>query len=271
MQLITFEADELPSKSIDVSLQLPLYRDWRRARQNYPLPDRDGNNRVGYVQEDLLLAMMIDSIDGEKPWEAEDASDDMITKLYPLPIEDKQFLFSSLLEMAFQTNQEAKRANNIAEEVRKGYKQFYTISQDDFPSGSHYITFRRPNTGVMMAANKRWQHTSVNGCDLEEMILAHCLATVDGEEIQEKPRDVVQLFDDWSIKDVQFYKAIFVNAFTINDETEGEEARSLAKKKLSQAKTEKKPAKPKASSKGSTKAAKADSADSKSEAESTSE
>jgi hypothetical protein len=233
---IKLEKSEMPTGQVSVSLKSPLYRDHRNARMHYPMPQSQNERQPSYALEELLLASMLEGINGKQPWKQSRA--DTIDRLNNLDIEDRQFLVTFFIEAFYISNEEIKKARRKADEIKMDYKQSYTIPAEETPGQEHSVTFRRPNSGVQMTVDKRWQGQSVNGCTLEEMLFAHCLETVDGEPV-EQPKDVVSLLDDWTIADVQFLSLVFVNSFSMDDSTEGEKARKLAKQKANQKKGKK--------------------------------
>lgn len=225
-ELIKLDKEDFPTGQVSVTLRCPNYKNLRTARQHYPSPQGQNEKQPSYTLEDMLVASMLEDINGEQPWKLK--KKDTVERLYDLDIPDKQFLIAFFLERFYISNEVAKTARSKADEFKLDYKPSYQVNKADFPSDGKMVTFRRPNVGVQMEVDRRWQGTSVNGCTMEEMLLAHCIETVEGEKI-EKAKDIVSLLDDWQIADVQFLNLLFVNLFSMDDNTEGEKARKLAK------------------------------------------
>ena len=232
--LISLSKEDMPSGKVSVGLKYPYFHDQRTAKRNYPRPQ--GNEKgPSYIVEELLLANLLDNINGKRPWMTK-RNKEVIERLDELEISDKQFLVAFLLEAFYLSNQQMKEVREKADEIKLNYKQVYTVEAEDTPSGQHTVSFRRPNTGVLREAERRWQGEGTNGCALEEMLFAYCVDTIDGEQV-DRPKDIISIFDDWEIADVSYLSNMFVMAFSMDDNTEGEKARDLAKKKMEKAKT----------------------------------
>lgn len=223
-EIIELNKEDFPSEQISITMRCPTYKNLRTARQHYPTPQNQNAPQPPYTTEDLLVASMLETINGKKP----STKGDTIERLYSLDIADKQFLLAFFLERFYISNEEAKKSRSKADQFKLDYKSSYKVHKEDFPSEGKNVSFRRPNVGVQLDVDKRWQGTSVNGCSMEEMLMANCIETVEGEEI-EKPKDIVSFLDDWEIMDVQYLNLLFVNLFSMDDNTEGEKARKLAK------------------------------------------
>lgn len=229
-ELIELEKEDFPSGTVSVSLRCPTYKNLKTARQHYPAPQNQNDRQPSYTMEDLLVASMLEEVNGKKPV----TKGDTIERLYNFDIADKQFLIAFFLERFYISNEDARNSRAKADEFKMDYKSSYTVYQKDFPSEGKVVTFRRPNVGVQMDIDRRWQGSSVNGCTMEEMLMASCIETVEGETV-EKPKDIVSFLDDWQIMDVQYLNLLFVNLFSMDDNTEGEKARKLAKEDKSPA------------------------------------
>ena len=152
---------------------------------------------------------------------------DIADHLRPFPIPDRQFLLVTFLEMYFISTDEANSARELADTLLKNPKLSYTIDKDYLPSKSLSLTFSSPNTGTQMEVDRRHQGAHISGCSMEEMLFAYCVSAINGKTI-EQPKDIVSIFDEFSIADVQFGALVFVNMFTIND-TSTEAAKDLGK------------------------------------------
>jgi len=224
--IIVLDKEDFPSGTISVSLRCPTYQNLKTARQHYPAPQSQNDRQPSYTMEDLLVASMLEEVNGKKPM----TKGDTVERLYDFEIADKQFLIAFFLERFYISNEKAKDSRAKADKFKLDYKPSYTVYKKDFPSEGKVVSFRRPNVGVQMDIDRRWQGSSVNGCTMEEMLMASCIETVDGEVI-EKPKDIVSFMDEWQIMDVQYLNLLFVNLFSMDDNTEGEKARKLAKDK----------------------------------------
>lgn len=228
--LIKLDKADFPTGQVSLAFNRPYYKDLRTSRRHYPTPQNQNDQGPPYSPDELLIAQKLDNINGNRPWEKPTSKMDTVDRIASLDIADRQFLTAFFVEALYASQEELKEARNKGDEIKLNYKQSYTIPANDMPTGEHSVSFRRPNSGVQMEVDRRWQGQSVNGCTMEEMLLAYCLETVDGEDVSEKPKDVVSILDNWEISDVQFLSMLFVQAFSM-DESEGENARQLAKKK----------------------------------------
>lgn len=225
--LITLEKSDFPTGQISLSFYRPYYKDVRVANRHYPLPQDQSDQGPPYSMDDLIIAHKVVSINGNK---VDNQKGDTIDRISSLDISDQQFLNTFFVDLCYASQEELRQARNKADEIKLDYRQSYTIPAEEIPSGEFSVTFRRPNAGVRMEVDRRWQSRAVNGCSMEEMLLAYCLEQINGEDKSQKPKDVVSLLEDWEIADVQFLASLFVGAFTM-DTSEAESARDLAKKK----------------------------------------
>ncbi len=222
----TIEKEQLPSKLYSITFREPTYGDYRQARKRYPVERYAGdpNGKVPYSMEELLFALSIEAIDGDKLIAN---PRDIVERLNPFPIPDRQFLLALYIEMFFISRDQAQGARDLAEKLAIEPLSSYTVSPNQLPSGKYGIKFRAPNTGTQMEVDRRYQGPSQNGCSLEEMLFAYCLTNINGQEVV-PAKDIVSILDDWEIADVQWASTLFINMFTIGEE-QSQEAKKLAK------------------------------------------
>ncbi len=140
---------------------------------------------------------------------------DVIDRMAPFPIPDKQFFMATFIEMFFLTKEQAQAASDLADRLAKeDTLRKHTIL--DLPSGNKTFSFYDPNTGVQNEVGRNYQGPNVNGCSMEELMLAYCITHIDGQEVQQ-PKEAISLLDDWTIADVQYSQAVFLNLNTIDD------------------------------------------------------
>jgi len=219
--LITIPKDKIPSKMYSISFRVPVYDDYRSARKRYPANDRQ-DVRVPYSVEEMLLAMCMEKVNDQKLL-YEQA--DIIERLNPFPIADRQFLVRVFLELFFMTREEATQARDLAEQMAQVYQSEYTLPAKYLPSRSKSVTVHTPNTQVQMEADKRYSGSSNMGASLEEILLAYCISAIDGQPVTPNERDVAAIMSQWSIADVQFLGSWFVNLFCIDDKGAEDAAR----------------------------------------------
>lgn len=215
--MIRIAADKLPSKQYSISFEEPTYGIYRSARRLYPERDRNP-----YSVEELMLAQSMKEIN-DQPLDSQPR--DMVDRLEPFPIRDRQFLTVAITEAFFLSKDQAKAAKTMAENMVKEYQPTYRIPKGKFPSPNLSIEFRTPSTGVQFAADQKYTGMQEMGCSLEEFLLAYCLASVNDVPV-EHPKDVISILDTWDIADVQFAATVFINMFTI-DEGDMEDAKKL--------------------------------------------
>ncbi len=215
--MIRIAAEKLPSKQYSISFNEPTYGTYRSARRLYPERDRNP-----YSVEELMLAQSMQEIN-DQPLDAQPR--DMVDRLEPFPIRDRQFLTVAITEAFFMSKDQAKAAKAIAENLTKQYQPTYRIPKGRFPSPNLSIEFRTPSTGVQFAADQKYTGMAEMGCSLEEFLLAYCLSAVNDVPV-EHPKDVISVLDEWDIADVQFAATVFINMFTI-DESDMDDAKKL--------------------------------------------
>jgi hypothetical protein len=225
-QVITIEKEQIPSKSVSILLKEPTFGDWRTARKRYPYPSQNQPS-PGYSVEELFFALCFVGVNGK---EFDNEARDVVDRLANLSIEDKQFLLIAFMEGYFMSPTEAKEARQHAQNLVLGAPSLsYTLPKELLPSGEHSLTFTKPNTGTQMAADRSHQGPDVNGCSLEELLLAICVTHIDGVEVDRTvKKEPVAILDALPIPDVQVANLIFINMFTIDD-AQTESAKTLGK------------------------------------------
>lgn len=207
-QTLRIDKAQLPSQQYSITFEIPNYGVYRSARRRYP--ERE---RAPYSVEELMLAMSMKEIN-DQPLESQPR--DMVDRLEPFPIKDRQFLTIALTEIFFLTKEQATAAKELAEHLSKGYQPTYKIPKGKFPSPNLSIEFNTPSTGVQFQADKKYNGMAEMGCSLEEFLLAYCLSSVNSNPV-EQPKDIISVLDNWTIADVQFAATVFINMFTIGD------------------------------------------------------
>ena len=225
--LIVIEQQYLPSKTFEVGIKRCKFADYRSARKRYPSPQ--ANVKTPYSVEELLFSMQLEYMAaGQTRIDASSMPpQDVAGRLKPFSIPDRQFLLITFLEIFFISNDEAQAARDFADRQMLKPQPSYTIAKDLMPSGELEICFTEPNTGKQMETDRLWTSPQVNGCSMEEMLLANSITSVNGKGV-ETPKDVISLLDEWDIADVQFAALVFVNMFTIDDPS-SEAAKNLGK------------------------------------------
>lgn len=232
-ETLTISREDLPSGEYDVVLKCPYFGDWRRARKLYP-NDTDSMGRrksPGYAAEELLLCQQIVDVVGKDGKSAMGGRPkDVIDRLKLFTIPDRQALLTIFLELFWIGTDQAKQARDLANEYMVAASLTYTIEASKMPMAGVSITYNAVNTGTQMAADRRYIGVQEQGCTLEELLFASCLAAVDGASV-EIPKDTISALDEWTIADVQFAKLVFVNQFTL-DEAGEERAKEAGKRYL---------------------------------------
>lgn len=205
---IRIDANQLPSQSYSLTIAIPTYGDYRSARRRYPQRERNP-----YSVEELMLAMCMKEVNDQP---LDNQPRDMVDRLEPFPIKDRQFLTIAMTELFFMSRDQAKAAQELAEHLSTQYQPTYVIPKGKFPSPGLSVEFKSPSTGVQFQADNKYSGMKEQGCSLEEFLLAYCLSTVNGEPV-EPTKDIISILDDWSIADVQFAATVFINMFTIDD------------------------------------------------------
>ncbi|MGG6283693.1 hypothetical protein ACQ4M3_19100 [Leptolyngbya sp. AN03gr2] len=233
MPSFTIPKEKLPTQLYSAKIRVPRYEDYRLARKHYPVPRYEGDPTamVPYSVEELLLAMMIEEIDG-KPYDQ--TPRDMAEKLNPFPIQDRQYLMSVFTSMFYLTREQAQTARDLAESMAKQYKEIYAVDRNLFPSSKIAVAFYAPNTGAQMQADRKFQsagsvymgYSTQLGCSFEDYLTAFCLQSINGEKV-DQAKDVISTFDSWEIADMQFFATLFTSMFTIN-ENDRTDAKKLA-------------------------------------------
>lgn len=227
----TIPADKLPSKGhvgpdiqiSSIGLAVPTYGNYRSARRRHP-SSTGANAEVSYSVQELLFALCMESVSGNK---LESNPRDLIDRLEPFPIPDRQFLTIVFQELFFITADQAQSARDLAEQMKQSYKSMYVLPKGSFPVDKELsVAFRHPNTGVQYEADAKYQGMAQQGCSLEEFMMAYCLMDMNGQVI-DKPKDVISVIDSLAIADAQYLNTVFINMFTMGD-SEAAEAKKLA-------------------------------------------
>jgi hypothetical protein len=215
--VITIEAQEIPSKKYSIGLVEPLFEERRLASKR--MPTANSGQKVGYTTTQLMLAMCIKEVNGT-PIKLDPR--DPVAILRELPTDDTQFLLATFVS-AFTLN------DNLAEEVKEfsttlkdgNQTGYFTIPKTKLPNSYGDIIFRRPRTDDEIKVQKRYPGEETNpGYSTAELFFAECITTIDGVEI-EKPKDMITMFDNWSLVDQQYAQAVFNNiAYIANEDYE---------------------------------------------------
>lgn len=222
--IITIESHEIPSKKFSIGLVEPLFGERRLASKR--MPSANSNQKVGYTVTQLMLAMCIKQVN-----ELEVKLDprDPVAILRQLPTDDAQFLLATFVS-AFTVD------DNLAESIKEfsthlketNNTPFFTIPQEKLPNGFGTIIFKRPTTDDEIKIQRRYPGEETNpGYTTSEMFFAECITSIDGEEVQ-KPKDLITLFDDWTLIDQQYCQSVF-NNITYMDTQDYEKAEDLGK------------------------------------------
>jgi hypothetical protein len=224
--LIVIAKEEIPSGTFSPMIKPPVFGDLREARKRFPYPASNTAPNVGYTVEELLFALSFVGVNGQQfPVDGRD----VIERIQHMTIEDKQYIMVAFIEAFYLGPTGAKKARTLAQNLSlgSGSRVSYVIGKEHFPSGKHTVTFARPNVALQMKADRAHQGPEVNGCSLEDMLMAMSITHVDGSEVLDN-KDAISMLDSWDIEDVQFASLLFVNMFTIDD-TQNETAKDLGK------------------------------------------
>lgn len=231
-QLITIDASTMPNKAISVTYEVPNFGDLRKSRKLYPHPTREGESKPPYSVEELLFASLIKEIkvNGKV---IKESPKDLPSKLEPLPIDDRQSAMIEFINTCFLDDDQAKTAKIFADEQRNlPPKPTVLVPGKITPTGRSFL-LNRPSTGTQWEADRVYKSPQENGCNLDEMLLAMCVADINGKPIEESPKDLVAIFDQERIDEIQFLSTVFVNLFLLGDD-EAKEARNRGKQKKAQ-------------------------------------
>ena len=114
----------------------------------------------------------------------------------------------------------------------------------NLPSGLQ-ISFRAPKVIDRRQILKEFNRE--DGLTPEDLLALVCLENVDSKAVNswDNPTNPVDLIDDWTLKDQQYYLEVFASLFFLDEDERGE-ASKLAKKLMSGGDTETTQAKKKA-------------------------
>lgn len=228
-QVLTISASDLPNRALDVSYTQPTYGDYRKAKRLYPYPTRDGEVRPSYSVEELLFASLLTKVENkgkELPIEPQD----LPSRIEPFPIDDRQAMMLEFINYHFLDEDQSKVAKAFAMEYRAGeIKPSLFIPGNITPSGRSFL-INRPNTGTQWKADNLFKGPQENGCTLDEMLVAMCLLEINGKPVASDLKDIVSIFDEERIDEVQFLATIFINAFVLDNDN-ADEAKARGKRK----------------------------------------
>lgn len=222
--VITIEAQEIPSNKFSIGLVEPLFEERRLASKR--MPSANSGQKVGYTVTQLMLAMCIKEVNGH-PVKLDPR--DPVAILRQLPTDDAQFLLATFVS-AFTVD------DNLAESIKEfsthlketNTTPFFTIPKHKLPNNYGDIIFRRPTTDDEIKTQRRYPGEETNpGYSTSEMFFAECITSIDGEEI-EKPKDLITIFDDWTLIDQQYAQSVF-NNITYIDTQDYDKAEELGK------------------------------------------
>lgn len=220
MSTIVIPRDMFPSGRYDVEMREPLFRDRVLARRRHPGED----SRCGYTVQDLLCAMCLVSVNGQK---VPEGPFPVIDRLKGVPVADLQFLMSVFLS-AFTVDEElAERAKELGEQFRRSAATTYVIPAEQMPSGKFSVTFTEAVMEDVMRLERAYPGENACGYAFEELVFADSIVAIDGEPVK-KPRDPVELIMDWPHLDAQFAYAVFLKVCYI-DAQRGREGERLGK------------------------------------------
>jgi hypothetical protein len=227
--IVTIPAADLPNRALDVSYTEPTYGDYRKAKRLYPYPTREGEVRPSYSVEELLFASMLTKVESkgkELPIEPQD----LPSRIEPFPIDDRQAMMLEFIGYHFLDEDQSKAAKAFAMEQRAGaIKPSLLIPGSITPSGRSFL-LNRPNTGTQWKADNVFKGPQENGCTLDEMLVAMCLAEINSKPVASDLKDIVSIFDAERIDEVQFLATIFINAFVLDSDS-ADEAKARGKRK----------------------------------------
>lgn len=222
--LITIEAHELPSKAFSVGLVEPLFEERKLASKRMPAPG--SGQKVGYTTTQLMVAMCLKEINGEKF--AVDPRDP-VAILRGMPSDDAQFIVATFISAFVVDDNLAEEIKEFSTSLKDGKATLsYTIPKDKLPNKTASITFRRPRTDDQIKMERKYPGAETNpGYTMEELLFANCIEAIDGVE-PEKPKDLVSLFDNWPLIDQQYAQMVFNNIAYI-DKDDYDKAEDLGK------------------------------------------
>jgi len=220
--IITIEADQLPSKKLAIGLVEPTFRDRRDAAKRIPV---NADARVGYSLEQLLLSMSIVQINGRQL--REDPRDPICNIRYLKP-EDSQYLLTAFLEAFTLTEELSAEVKQLSQTLKDLHTPTYTIPKDRLPNELFSVTFKSPTTGDQIDIDRRYPGADAGcGFSSEEMLFAACITAIDGKQV-ETPKDIISLCDSWPHIDFQYCMGVFLNLVFI-DREQRHDAQSLGK------------------------------------------
>lgn len=206
--------DMLATGRFGVEMRAPTYGDLRKARRLFPFEKAERGERIGYVPDDLLLASLLVSINGQSLGHA----NDLIERLNILPLADRQALSAILMETFYLSKEQANVAASKARAKRTDPYEYQDIPAADTPTGGLGVRFMVPTSKIQMVCEQRYQGLEKSGVGLEEYMFAYCLMHLNDVDVQGE-KDKLSLLDGLEITDIQYATNYFIALSTIDEET----------------------------------------------------
>lgn len=222
--IITIEAQDIPSGKFSIGLVEPLFEDRRLASKR--MPAVNSGQKVGYTTTQLILAMCIKEVN-KHPVELD--ARDPVAILRQLPTDDLQFISSTFVAAFVLDDNLSEDVQEFSTKLKEEAKTpFYTIPKTKLPNEYGDIVFRKPTTDDQIKILRRYPGEEANpGYAASELFFAECITTINGKDVT-KPKDLITLFDDWTLIDFQYASAVF-NNITYIDVEDQERAEDLGK------------------------------------------
>jgi hypothetical protein len=221
--IFTIPPEKLPSKVFSISFREPTFGDRREVTRRFP-----AGSRPGYSLEQMLLACSVTAVNDQ----AIDKSvpRDPLHILREMPQLDEQYIRSVFLAMFAIDDEMVSQTRELGLRLRATYAAQYTISKADMPSHLFSVTFANLSSGERMELERVYPGADSNcGYSFEEMLFAASITAIDGQAVERhKPKDAINLLDDWPHLDAQFAISVYVNTVMI-DREDAEDARTLGK------------------------------------------
>jgi hypothetical protein len=210
----TLTPDMLATGNIGVEMRAPNYADLRNARRLFPFEKAERGDRIGYVPDDLMLASLLVSVNGEPVTHC----NDLIERLDLFPLSDRQAISALLVETFYLDKPQANLAAAKARTQRVGAYNYRDTVKEDSPSGTFQVRFMVPTSRVQIECERRYSGIEKAGAGLEEYMFAFCLVSINGVEITDE-KDKLNFLDKFEIADVQYATNYFIALSTIDEET----------------------------------------------------
>lgn len=237
-ELLHITADEIPSKTFNIDIREPTFKD--RLVANKRVPE---NSNLGYSISQLMLSMCVEKING-KPIKAHPK--DPISNIRPMTTRDQQFCIAVFSGAFFLDEELVEDIKSLAEELRnQDNRESFTISADRMPNENLSITFKCPSTGNQIDLDRKYPGNNQScGYSFEEYLFAHLITHINGEEVDASSDAMSRLYT-WPNIDAEFAVSTFLQMNFIDKEIR-EQANTLGKKWRSRERGTKKPSKQKA-------------------------